>query len=370
MKIKTTLMILGSIAALPLFGGRDSDSYTIEAEGLLPQTTFAGTNYVLQGTMAGFSGSTSGSYTLLAGVNPGSNTLISLPTIIEQPMDADLLEGGVLTLTVVSGGHGPFTFQWYKGTDPVMDAIDPTLELTGVTNDDEGSYSVVVSNPFGDVNSLAASVSVLAKPVITSGLTDTAVNPGAGALLKVSVTSEGTPTYAWYLNDVLLEGKTRNFINLANISPADLGTYRVDVSNEAGTVSSSAVLSFSGLQPGEGPNALLGSVILEEGTDFTRYESSWFGEFTIMDGSQLGWVYTDSLGWVYFTSISTAEASYIYPLLVDGILFTNSTVYPRYAWSYNESSWIYLPETNDASTGAIWGWVYKTASWMEYANDQ
>jgi hypothetical protein len=368
-KIKTTLMILGSIAALPLFGGRASDSYTIEAEGLLPQTTLAGGGYALQGTLAGFSGSSSGNYTLLAGVNPASNTFISLPMIVQQPEAVDLIEGKFLQLNVTAQGPGPITFQWLKDGDPIPGATSNRYQK-GTHVDDAGDYTVVVSNPFGNVSSLTASVSVLGKPVITKELADKSVDLGNGVLFTVTATSDAPLTYAWYLNDVLIAGKTLHILNVAHISLDDLGTYRVDVTNDAGTVSSSAEVSLRGLQSGEGPTALVGSTILEEATDYTSYQSDWFGEFKIYDGSQLGWVYTDSLGWVYFTSISTPEASYIYPLLVNGILYTNNMVYPTYAYSYSDSSWLLLPSTNDASTGSIWAWVYKTSSWKKYANDQ
>jgi hypothetical protein len=369
-KIKTTLMILGSLAALPLFGGRSSSSYTIEAEGLLPQTSFAAGSYVLNGTMANLSGSSAGSYTLLTGVNPASNTLIALPSIVEQPVAVDLNEGEDLTLSVTPGGPGPYMYQWYKGGEAITDATLNPFELMGVSGDDEGDYYVVVSNPFGEVSSLTASVSVLVKPEITVGLTDKVAKKGASVAFTFSYVSEVAPTFTWYLDGVVIEGATSSFLSVSNIGDEDFGTYTVDVTNPGGTASSSAELIQDGLKSGDGPPALEGSELISETDTTATYMSDWFGEFTVNKSDPLGWVYTKPLGWTYFTFISTPEVSYIYPLLVGGILYTNQSLYPTYAYSYNDSSWLLLNPTNDAETGTIWAWVYATNSWMGYTNDQ
>jgi len=100
------------------------------------------------------------------------------------------------------------------------------------------------------------------------------------------------------------------------------------------------------------------------------FESDWYGVFTVEKDGDFGWVYNDLLGWVYFTQISTSEEAYIYPLLVGGILYTNQDLYPMYAYSYSDTSWLLINPTNDAATGSIWAYVYSAGSWMEYPNDQ
>jgi hypothetical protein len=369
MKIKTTLTILGSIAvSASLFGARASDSYTIEAEGLLPQTSFAAGSYVLEGTLAPFSGSSAGSYTLLAGVNPSSNTLIAIPTIEGQPSETvDLLEGETLTLSVDLSGPGPYAFQWSKDGEAIEDATVNPLEVTGVNNDDEGDYSVVVSNPFGDISSLTASVSVLAKPVLLAELADIEGEFGGSADFVVEAEVEGTAAYQWFKDGVEIAGEVASVLSLSDLDMADVGTYSVEISNEAGTVSSSAELTIEGLPPTEGPAALVGSPLLSVDGTISTYESDWFGVFSIDSEGDFGWVYTTPLGWTYFTSISTREASYIYPLLVGGILYTNESLYPSYAYSYDDASWIFLPPFNDAETGSIWAWVYALGDWKEYS---
>lgn len=363
-------MILGSLAALPLFGGRVSDSYTIGAEGLLPQTSYAAGGYILNGTMANFSGSSAGGYTLLTGVNPPSNTLISLPSILEQPVGASVLEGGDLSLSVIAGGPGPYGYQWFKGNDAIIDAINNQLVVLGVTGDDGGGYSVVVSNPFGEVESQTATASVTLKPRITSGLTDKLVKKGGAFTFTLVYQSSVPVTFAWYKDGVLIEGATRNFYSKSNLGDGDFGTYMVEVTNVAGSTTSSAEVIRDGAGPGDVPPALVGSDLVSEEGDTKTWLSDWFGEFTVDVNDPLGWVYTKQLGWTYFTFVSTPESSYIYPILVEGILFTNNSLYPNFAWSYSDASWILLYEGNDASSGSIWAWVYSVGEWREYSNDQ
>merc|ERR1712232_947825 len=147
-----------------------------------------------------------GGYVLVTGVNPTANNLIQLPSIEEQPIAADLNEGDTLTLNVTPAGPGPFTYQWYKDDVAIDGATMNPFELTGVSDDDEGDYYVVVSNPFGEVSSLTASVSVLLPPEITTGLEDKEALIGDSVAFTVIYTSEVAPTFTWYLDDVVIEG--------------------------------------------------------------------------------------------------------------------------------------------------------------------
>lgn len=540
MKHKTTLMILGSLVALPLFGVRSSDSYTIGAEGLLPQTSYSGGSYVLEGTMAGLIGGSSDSYTVTSGANPPSLPL-SPPVITEEPEMQDLLEGDTLILDVAVVGPGPFVYTWLKDGEPIEGADGSTLEIMDVTNDDEGEYSVTISNPIGEVNSLTASVTVLALPVIVTDLEEsvdaiaddtldlmveaevegtpeyqwfkdgspiegatteslelanvvnedegtysveitneagsvtsgelalnvifppvitadldpledpllegdditfsieadvegtpvyqwfqdgTAIDGATGTSLEltgvtgaeegdytvevsneagsvtsmavtlavievpviltqpsgvtvkvggfvnlnVSARTEGTTTYAWFKDGTPVDGATRNVLTIVSADAEDEGEYTVEVSNEAGSVTSDpAVVSLRRGEPGMVPGALVGSLFLSEADGRTTYESDWFGEFYIEEDFNFGWVWTDPLGLTFITSISTPDEAYIYPLLVGGILFTADGLYPNYAYSYDDASWYYLDDENDANTGSIWVYRYSDGMWVEFS---
>jgi len=451
-----TLMILSSLAATTVFGVRTSDSYTIGAEGLLPQTSYTAGGYVLEGTLAPVSGGSSDSYTLRAGFNPASLPG-GAPIIKGDLEDMDLLEGETLSLTIDVTGVGPLTYVWTKDDVVIEGAASETLEVAEVTNDDEGDYAVTVSNLYGEVNSLTATISVLAKPVILVDLTDVDELEGATFTLAIEAEVEGTPAYQWFKDTVAIDGATGTSLELADVTGADEGKYKVEVSNEAGVVPSteanvsilelpvflsqpqskegtygstaifrvttrvegtpgyawykdgvaidgktSKVLSLSSLtgddigvytivvsneagsvtsdpaelsllhpNPADVPPALLDAYFVSESDGMTNYHSDWFGNFSIKADSDFGWVYTKPLGWTYFALLSTPEASYIYPLLVGGIFYISEGVYPDFVYSYDDSSWVLMNPTNDASTGSIWGWVYSLNDWKEYSeNDQ
>jgi hypothetical protein len=452
-KNKITLVILSSLVAITSYGVRTSDSYTIGAEGLLPQTSLSGGGYVLEGTLAPFTGSSSESYTLIAGANPGS--IPNGPPVIEVDLeDQDLLEGETLTLMVEISGPGPLSYVWTKDEVVIEGAESDTLEVAEVTNDDEGGYVVTVNNSSGEVNSLTATISVLAKPVILvdledvddlegatitlaveaevegtpayqwfkdtvaiEGATDISLELatvtgddegayaisisneagsidsadsnvsvlelpvilsqpqnkengiyGGTAFFRVTARVEGTPTYQWYKDGVVIAGKTATALSLSGLDGDDIGIYTVELSNQAGTVESDpAALALLTAPPDQVPAALQDAFYVSTDGDMTNFISDWFGEFSIKDDSDFGWVWTDRLGWTYFALLSTREASFTYPLLVGGIFYIAEGTYPDYVYSYNDGSWVLMNPTNDAATGSIWGWVYALNEWVEYS---
>ncbi len=82
-------------------------------------------------------------------------------------------------------------------------------------------------------------------PMIETGPTDRAVNPGQPATFTVA--AFGTPplSYQWYKGPALLPGETSTLLQFASVTQSNLGNYYVIVSNFLGTVTSAvARLSF------------------------------------------------------------------------------------------------------------------------------
>jgi hypothetical protein len=85
----------------------------------------------------------------------------SAPTITTQPTSQAVNTGATATFTVIAGGTGPLTYQWYKGSNAIPGATaasytTPTLAAT----DNGGLYSVTVGNATGTVTSAAATLTV------------------------------------------------------------------------------------------------------------------------------------------------------------------------------------------------------------------
>jgi alpha-tubulin suppressor-like RCC1 family protein len=165
----------------------------------------------------------------------------SAPTIITQPRDRAAYDGEAATFSVVAGGTLPLRYQWYYNTNsPVADATNATLTLAGVRFADAGVYSVVVSNPYGTVNSATARLTVSATaPSITRQPQDVTILPGQSATFSVETRGSEPKSYQWYHNtNSPVPDATNSTWTLNDAQTEDSGTYSVLVSNAVGFVAS------------------------------------------------------------------------------------------------------------------------------------
>ncbi len=82
------------------------------------------------------------------------------PTIVTQPTSRTVSSGTTVSFSVVASGSNPKFYQWKKDGVNISGANDATLQLTGVTAGDSGSYTVSVTNACGSVMSSAAVLTV------------------------------------------------------------------------------------------------------------------------------------------------------------------------------------------------------------------
>ena len=147
------------------------------------------------------------------------------PVITTQPKSSVSLVGSE-TVSVVATGTAPLTYQWFKDTVAISGATSSSYNITS-----DGTYKVIVSNQVGSVTSTDCVVgAVIAPRIITQPFGTT-----TPALLKVVATGTSL-TYKWYKNGVEISGQTQDSY-IAN----DAGTYKVVVSNAAGSVTSNDV---------------------------------------------------------------------------------------------------------------------------------
>jgi hypothetical protein len=164
---------------------------------------------------------------------------------------------------------------------PIVDNSSPTntwLDMK-VTNDASGGFTLtsppgttkvrfqeVYYQPYGyGGGSVYADKMVLdnlspSDPNITSLPTNTTVIVGQTAKFKVVASGATTVTYQWKTNGVNLvdgpgiSGATTSTLTLSNVQKPEAGTYSVDVSDAAGTLTASATLTVK--TPAEAANAL------------------------------------------------------------------------------------------------------------------
>ncbi len=83
------------------------------------------------------------------------------PAILRQPQSLTVADNGIARFTVSATGTRPLFFQWRRNGMDLPGETNSSLVLNGVTTNDAGAYSVVISNALDLVASAAATLSVV-----------------------------------------------------------------------------------------------------------------------------------------------------------------------------------------------------------------
>jgi hypothetical protein len=139
------------------------------------------------------------------------------PTISSEPVGITNWAGATAQLSVAASGSQPLSYQWYKGNfnNPVAGQTTDTLLFQPLAGADSGSYFAIVTNSFGSVTSVLATVHAETSTVMT--LTpaisvvalpsfDSDASSGLnGANTYVAALNFGTGTEAATVNSVLFD---------------------------------------------------------------------------------------------------------------------------------------------------------------------
>jgi len=163
--------------------------------------------------------------------------VISINPIAQQA----ILVGSSVSFSVTASGLPEPTYQWRKNGVPISGATNPTLTIASAQAIDSGSYTCVVTNVAGTV--VSDSATLIVNPPSAPQLTlDGLYESAPGASLTVSaIPSAGFPTtftYQWYFNGFLIPanfGGTASGYTIAG-NPANNGSWKVVVTNSAGSV--------------------------------------------------------------------------------------------------------------------------------------
>jgi hypothetical protein len=236
-----------------------SATFAVAVTGTLPityQWRFNGAN--LPGatnaafTVPAVTPASAGTYTVLVsdalGLTVSSNAVLAVdtsnvPVIFTQPQDQSAQQGQAVLFTVGAAGAQPLSYQWRKNGTNLAGAVFSFLPLGGVTTNDMGSYTVVITNVFGAVTSAPAvlTVSPIFPPVITTPPQALTVVAGSNATFSVAVSGTAPFSYQWVRNGVALSGNDAPTLTVTNAGLADAGAYFVQVFNSAGLASSTPV---------------------------------------------------------------------------------------------------------------------------------
>jgi hypothetical protein len=223
------------------------------------------------------------------------------PVIISPPASLSTNAGSSVTFSVTASGDPTPAYQWqFNGTN-LGGANGTSFTLSNVQTNNNGDYTVVVSNAVGMVTSsppahLSVSVSSGPATIIVQPVSQIVV---AGSNATFSVVAEGTPplTYQWIFNGVNIPGATLSTYTRVHAQPSHAGNYEVFVSNGFGSDESD-------------PNVTLRVLNAPVSANGLKFSSNAFS-FTF--GSQTGFIYAvqfkNTLGDSNWTTLLTTNGT-------------------------------------------------------------
>ena len=182
----------------------------------------------------------------------GTASASAPPVIVAQPGSQTVYSGSAINFSVGVIGTQPLSFQWRKNGTAISGATQATLIFGSVQTADAGSYSVIVTNPFGTATSSSATLVVNQTVAPSISPLPATINLSYGAYLQIypSVTGTPFPTLQWKKDGVAITNATGTTYTKGSVTTADNGSYTLTATNPLGTVvSSAAVLTVAPVVP-------------------------------------------------------------------------------------------------------------------------
>jgi subtilisin-like proprotein convertase family protein len=174
------------------------------------------------------------------GCQVGGGPCLTAPQITQDISDQTVPDGSTAELSVAVQGAEPIFYQWYfNGTNALAQGTNASLILTDVGLSQAGSYQVVVSNFFGTALSSVAKLNIIEPARITSSPADQVATNGDTVTWTVLAEGAAPLSYQWFFNVTnLLSGARNSSLVLSNVTPLQVGSYSVIVSNLYASVTS------------------------------------------------------------------------------------------------------------------------------------
>lgn len=183
----------GLDGAVVTLTGPVARSQTNDATGFYGFVDLPAGNYVVQAAFPGYSLIAS-NVTVSVGAVATRDlelTLLGPPAIAAQPTGLTNYTGTPATFTVSATGTPPLAFQWRKNGAAISNATNFTHNLPAILPVDAGGYDVVITNSFGSVTSLVATLGVIVPPLNTRTVPLWNLAPGTRAYLNTDGSQRG-----------------------------------------------------------------------------------------------------------------------------------------------------------------------------------
>lgn len=174
-----------------------------------------------------------------------TTNIITFPTIVSQPASLTVSAGSNAVFSVNSP-NGFLSFFWFRNGTNLTDggnvsgATTSNLTLANAAVSDAATYSVVVSNSVGVVQSSNATLTVFIKPTIQQDPQSATIFVGVNETLSVVATGDAPLSYQWQKGGTDIPNATDSAYNIASARTSDTGLYRCIIHNPAPDSATSA----------------------------------------------------------------------------------------------------------------------------------
>jgi hypothetical protein len=249
-----------------------------------------------------------GEYQVVASDTTGSaNSAIARLDLIDalfitaQPSSLAVRQGSNATFAVTAYGTAPLRYLWQLNGADLPGGTNAAVVITNVQAAQLGDYVVVVSNAYGSVTSLVASLTFLTPPTIVAPPQPVTVQAGGNATFSVTVTNTATlpVTYSWrkgstILTNIVLHSRTCSFtlFNVqTNVTTTNgPGNYRVVVTNAASTGLASPLVALT-VQTAAQPPTITAYALLPGGQYYLRIRGTAGSIHTVLGSTNLiNWI--------------------------------------------------------------------------------
>ena len=306
----------------------------------------------------------------IQGLMNGSFSAPQSPEIIVQPTNQRRIGTNAAVFSVVAIGAEPLSYQWLRGSQPITDATNSTLEVldTWTTN----GFRAIVSNPFGSATSHVAYIIKEYPAGMYHGLfyESDEVRHQSSGLLNLRLRTSGS-----FSGNLICEGKKYSFTGLFS---GDSVGFSVVRSNRTLTVNLH-------LESGVNEGMLTGTIsdgtwtanLNARRTPFDRKNPCpYIGKYTLTvtpttdegpDGTSFGTVIVPANGAARFSGslADDTRVSQSIGLSADG-------TWPLYAMVYKGTGsvlgWLSFTNTTDSSLQGEVSWI-KSGKFGKYFNN-
>jgi Leucine-rich repeat (LRR) protein len=175
------------------------------------------------------------------------------PVILAQPQSRTNIVGTDGSFSVTASGTPGVSYQWQFNGANIPGATGAILAVTNVQVANGGSYAVVVANSAGVLTSSVAMLTVWVPPNVVISPGGLTVVEGGAASFASTASGDLPLSYQWEWNGERLLDATRTSLTFSNAQSSQTGSYRVVVTNVAGSATSQVaaltVVSLAQLAP-------------------------------------------------------------------------------------------------------------------------